>query len=35
MKYVTTNFPFPTQLPPAVPVGKLPFNPDNCEESPL
>ena len=28
-----TIWPFPTQLPPAVPVGKLPFNPDNFEES--
>jgi hypothetical protein len=28
-------WPFPTQLPPAVPMGKLPFNPANYEESPL
>jgi len=28
------TWPFPTQLPPAVPVGKLPFNPDNFEDAP-
>jgi hypothetical protein len=28
-------WPFPTQLPPAKPMEKLPFNPDNFEESPL
>jgi hypothetical protein len=28
-------WPFPTELPPAVPMGKLPFNPNNHEESPL
>ena len=29
------TWPFPTELPPAVPIGKLPFNPANHEESPL
>lgn len=28
-------WPFPTELPPAVPMGKLPFNPDNFEDAPL
>ena len=30
-----TIWPFPTELPPAVPIGRLPFNPSNHEESPL
>lgn len=29
------TWPFPTKLPPAVPMGKLPFNPDNFEDAPL
>ena len=29
------TWPFPTELPPAVPIGKLPFNPNNYPESPL
>ena len=29
------TWPFPTQLPPAVPMGKLPFNPNNHEDAPL
>jgi hypothetical protein len=28
-------WPFPTELPPAVPMGKLPFNPANHEDAPL
>jgi len=32
---VMNTWPFPTKLPPAVPMGKLPFNPANHEESPL
>jgi len=28
-------WPFPTQLPPAKPMEKLPFNPDNFEDAPL
>ena len=30
-----TIWPFPTELPPAVPMGKLPFNPNNHEDAPL
>jgi len=28
-------WPFPTELPPAAPIGKLPFNPNNFEDAPL
>lgn len=28
-------WPFPTELPPAVPMGRLPFNPNNYPEAPL
>jgi len=33
MKFVTTNFPFPAQLPPDRPVPAMPFNPDNYEDA--
>lgn len=28
------NWPFPTELPPALPSKPIPFNPENFEESP-
>ncbi len=33
--FVMTIWPFPTELPPAIPMKRLPFNPENYEDSPL